>query len=79
MTSSEPFLRLDRVSKSFPLSPDRQLDVLRDVSLEVSTGDTIAILGPSGSGKSTLLNLMGAMDTPSSGEIQFHGKPSQRY
>ena len=49
------------------------VDVLRDVNLEVSWGEFVVILGVSGSGKTTLLNLMGALDTPSSGRILVDG------
>ena len=48
--------------------------VLRDISLQVQSGESIAIVGPSGSGKSTLLNIMGALDKPSSGEVLLLGK-----
>ncbi len=48
--------------------------VLKDLSLEINAGEKLAIVGKSGSGKTTLLNLIGAMDTPDSGEIIFDGK-----
>ena len=47
--------------------------VLKSVSLKLSTGESMAILGPSGSGKSTLLNIIGALDKPSSGRVLFVG------
>lgn len=48
--------------------------VLNGVSLSVSRGQTIAILGPSGSGKSTLLNILGLLDRPDSGQVRVHGR-----
>jgi putative ABC transport system ATP-binding protein len=47
--------------------------VLKDISFTVEAGDYIAITGPSGSGKSTLMNIIGALDTPTSGEFLFDG------
>lgn len=46
---------------------------LRDVTLTLKEGDSLAVCGPSGSGKSTLLHLLGAMDTPTRGRIRFRG------
>ena len=54
---------------------DGQVRALDDVSLQVRTGEYLAVMGHSGSGKSTLLNLLGAIDRPSSGEIYFDGQP----
>ena len=50
------------------------LDVLRGVTLEVSGGEMLAVVGPSGSGKSTLLYLIGALERPDRGTIRFHGR-----
>lgn len=54
-----------------------QVHALKGIDLEINEGEFIVILGPSGSGKSTLLNLLGGMDTPTSGEIFYRGKPLQ--
>ncbi len=48
-----------------------EVHALRGVELEVRTGEFIVLLGPSGSGKSTLLNILGGLDTPTSGEVRF--------
>jgi lipoprotein-releasing system ATP-binding protein len=50
------------------------LDVLKGVTLEVSGGEMLAVVGPSGSGKSTLLYLIGALERPDRGMIRFHGR-----
>ena len=61
-------LRVSHLTKNFA-SGARLVEVLRDVSFEISSGQSLALLGPSGSGKSTLLHLLGALDQPSSGAI----------
>ncbi len=68
-------LSIKNLSKSFT---KRGL-VLNSLSLEVSEGDSIAIMGPSGSGKTTLLNIIGLLDKPDSGEIFFKGISIARF
>ena len=67
-------LRLDRVGKRYPMG-DAIVDALVDTSFTLREGEAVAILGPSGSGKSTLMHLLGFLDSPTSGEVIFEGKP----
>lgn len=53
---------------------DGAVQALAKISLDIHAGEYLAVMGPSGSGKSTLLNLLGALDEPTSGELQFDGK-----
>lgn len=66
-------LTLSQVSKQFPTRGE-PLVVLRNVSLELSAGQNLAVLGPSGSGKSTLLHILGTLDQPTSGTVQLLGR-----
>lgn len=66
-------LKVENLSKSYQEATGR-LEVLRNVNLEVGTGDMIAITGESGSGKSTLLHLMGMLDKPDNGAIYYSNK-----
>ena len=68
-------LELKNIKKEYDIPSARgHLTVLRDISLQVDLGDSIAVIGPSGSGKSTLLNIIGALDKPTSGVVSFAGK-----
>jgi putative ABC transport system ATP-binding protein len=67
-----PALFLEGVRKSYR-EGDRTLEVLRGVDLEVTSGESVALLGPSGSGKSTLLNLIGGIDSPDEGRVEVGG------
>ena len=65
-------IELRDVSKSYAVG-ERTVNAIEDVSLDLERGDLIVILGPSGAGKSTLLNLIGGLDSPTSGTITVGG------
>ncbi len=71
----DKLLQLENITKRFahPSRPE-EITVLDGLSLEVSAGETIAVVGPSGSGKSTLLNIMGALERPSGGTVRLDGR-----
>ena len=68
-------LELDAVTRSVELPDGEKLEILKGVDLSVAVGDHVSIVGRSGSGKTTLLNLLGLLDTPTSGSIRFDGEP----
>ena len=75
MPETGVLLELVNVTKTYPgPTPEVGVPVLRDISLTVSQGETLAIVGPSGSGKSTLLNIMGALDRPTAGTVRLDGQ-----
>jgi putative ABC transport system ATP-binding protein len=68
-----PVLRARLLCKTYG-SGDAAVHALRDVDLDVARGEFMVLLGASGSGKSTLLNILGGLDRPSSGELEFEGQ-----
>ncbi|HNX05806.1 MAG TPA: ABC transporter ATP-binding protein [Opitutales bacterium] len=67
-----PVIDIRDVWKSYDLG-ESQVHALRGVSLQILPNEYVAIMGPSGSGKSTLMNMLGCLDTPTSGHYQFKG------
>lgn len=70
--SSQQILQLENVSRSYRMG-QVEVKALKNVTLSVNRGEFIVIMGPSGSGKTTLLNLIGGMDSPSSGKVLVDG------
>ncbi len=70
-------LKLQEVTKLYQTS-EVETRALDRVSLDVSAGEFLAIMGPSGCGKSTLLNILGLLDTPSTGTYEFRGESIER-
>src|SRR5439155_4008510 len=66
--AAEPIVQVLGVHKFFTRGSE-QIDVLQDLSLEVTEGEFLGLMGPSGSGKKTLLNLIAGLDKPSQGDI----------
>lgn len=68
-----PTLEAVDVRKVYP-TPAEDLVVLESVSFSLNAGENMAIVGPSGAGKSTLLQILGTLDTPTSGSVRIHGQ-----
>jgi lipoprotein-releasing system ATP-binding protein len=66
-------LEVTNLTKDYP-TPRGPLPILSDISLSLSRGDAVSIVGPSGSGKSTLLYILGALDSPTSGSVKLEGQ-----
>lgn len=66
-------IQLEEINKSYYLGK-QELKVLRGISLEVFKKEYVALMGPSGSGKSTLMNILGCLDSPTSGRYILNGK-----
>ncbi|MBI1315493.1 ATP-binding cassette domain-containing protein [bacterium] len=73
MEHNNPLIALRGIRRSFPMGGE-MLEVLKGIDLDIVRNEYIALMGPSGSGKSTLMNLLGCLDTPTSGRYVLNGQ-----
>lgn len=73
-TAQGAIISLKHINKSFPLELGGEQQVLFDIDFTIKSGEFVAIMGPSGSGKSTCMNIIGALDTPTSGTYELYGR-----
>ena len=74
LAASDSIIRLEEVSRIYDTGKV-QVPALQDVTLEVASGEFLAIVGPSGSGKSTMMNILGCLDRPTAGTYILNGTP----
>ncbi|BBN87153.1 ABC transporter ATP-binding protein [Azospira sp. I09] len=74
--AAPPLIQFRRITKTYGQG-QAEFQALRGVDLDIAEGDFVAVMGPSGSGKSTVMNILGCLDSPSSGDYLFQGVPVQ--
>ncbi|MEJ8569670.1 ABC transporter ATP-binding protein [Elongatibacter sediminis] len=72
--AADPLIALRGVTKTYGTGP-AAFEALKGIDLTIEAGDFVAVMGPSGSGKSTAMNILGCLDTPTSGNYRFQGVP----
>jgi len=77
LAASDELIHLESITKVYGVG-DGAVSALREFSLTVASGESLAVMGPSGSGKSTLMNILGCLDTPTSGSYWFAGQDVSR-
>jgi putative ABC transport system ATP-binding protein len=77
VAAAEPLIRLRGVTKTYGTG-SASFQALCGIDLDIQTGEFVAVMGPSGSGKSTAMNILGCLDTPSSGQYRFRGVPVEK-
>ncbi|MBZ0096613.1 MAG: ABC transporter ATP-binding protein [Sulfuricella sp.] len=71
---ADSLIRVEGLHKQYEIAGGRTAPVLHDVNLSIAPGEFVAIMGPSGSGKSTFMNILGCLDTPTSGHYFLNGR-----
>src|SRR5215212_51891 len=74
MEFMQSVIHLDKIRKSYFMGK-MELEVLKGIALDIDKNEYVALMGPSGSGKSTLMNIIGCLDTPTSGTYVLDGVP----
>ena len=72
-TNDVPLIRLEHIDKAYRLGSELQVPVLKDINLEIRSGEYVALTGASGSGQSTLMNILGCLDRPTGGKYFLDG------
>ncbi len=74
MATGTNVISMNKICKSFPLEIGGTQQVLFDIDININTGEFVSIMGPSGSGKSTCMNIIGALDSATSGTYKLYGR-----
>ena len=74
-TPTECLITLESINKSYQQPNGQQITILDNISLELRSGEIVALLGPSGSGKSTLMRMIAGLISPTQGKILYHNHP----